>query len=98
MKSSMRKKSLALQKKQLDEDQELIDAVSKLIIAGITTKSSLVKSVWDETGVPQKKIRKILADRTGDKYILGDRWQVKVSAHNKYEYSLLEPKFSDEWN
>ena len=60
------KKSLALQKKQLDEDQELIDAVSKLIIAGITTKSSLVKCVWDETGVPQKKSAKFCKLKSGN--------------------------------
>lgn len=89
------KKALALQKKKLDEDQELIDAVHKMITTGITTKSSLIKSVWAETGIPQNRIRKILADRSGNNYMLGDRWQVKVGAHNKNEYTLLEPNFSD---
>ena len=66
-----------------------------MITTGITTKSSLIKSVWAETGIPQNRIRKILADRSGNNYMLGDRWQVKVGPHNKNEYTLLEPNFSD---
>jgi len=84
-------KTAAQEKKKLDEDQELINTVRKAISVGITSKSAIVKNVGDETGVPQNKIRKTLAARTGNAYDFGHRWSVITGAHNKSEYSLLDP-------
>ena len=84
-------KSDAEFKRKLDEDQGLIAAVGKSIKVGITSKAAIVKNVSEETGIPQSKIRKTLIDRTGSRYDLGARWTVSIGAHNKSEYSLLEP-------
>jgi hypothetical protein len=89
-------KTAAQDKKKLDEDQELINAVRKSISAGITSKSAIVKNVGDETGISQNKIRKTLAERTGNAYDFGDRWSVSTGAHNKSEYSVLNPFTSAE--
>ena len=67
-------------RKNLDEDQDLITAVGKLITVGITSKAAIVKNVNEETGIPQSKIRKNLIDRTGLRYDLGDRWTVNIGA------------------
>ena len=84
-------KSDAEFKRKLDEDQDLITAVGKSIKVGITSKAAIVKNVSEETGIPQSKIRKTLIDRTGSRYDFGDRWMVSIGAHNKSEYSLLDP-------
>ena len=73
-------KSDAEHNKKLDEDQDLITAVGKLITVGITSKAAIVKNVNEETGIPQSKIRKNLIDRTGLRYDLGDRWTVNIGA------------------
>ena len=79
--------------------QNLITAVGKSIKAGITSKAAIVKNVSEETGIAQRKIRESLINRTGEKYDLGHRWTVKIGAHNKSEYVMLDPfVLSDEIN
>lgn len=84
-------KSDAEFRRKLDEDQDLISAVVKSIKAGITSKAVIVKNVNEETGIAQRKIRECLINRTGEMYNLGHRWTVKIGAHNKSEYFILDP-------
>ena len=51
----------------------------------------IVKNVNEETGIAQRKIRECLINRTGEMYNLGHRWTVKIGAHNKSEYFILDP-------
>ena len=89
-------KSEAAFKRRLDYDQTLIIAVGKSIKAGITSKAAIVKNVSEETGIAQRKIRESLINRTGEMYDLGHRWTVKIGAHNKSEYVMLDPFVSAE--
>ena len=83
------KSSLAITKK-LEEDQEAILAICKAITSGVTSKSSIVKNVGDETGISHKTVRRLLAEREGTMYSLGHRWTVAVGKHNKSTYSVVD--------
>ena len=75
--------------RQLEEDDDIIDAVKKAINQAVTTKAAIVKFVADETGISHARVRKVLAERTGSMYSLGHRWSFEVGAHNKSTYAIL---------
>jgi len=75
--------------KQLDEDSELISAISDVIRKGVTAKTAIVKEVNGDTGIPQTRIRQVLTRRTGNVYSLGHRWNYSVGQHNKAEFLLI---------
>ena len=80
----------AINAQQLEADKEVISSVRNSIEAGITSKAAIIKFVNQETGITQRKISKVLDDRTGNIYQLGHRWSVETGAHNKNKYSLLK--------
>ena len=83
-------KQSKLNAQQLEADEEIISSVGNSIKAGITSKAAIIKFVNQETGITQRKISKVLGDRTGNIYRLGHRWSVETGAHNKNKYSLLK--------
>ena len=85
-------KQSKLNAQQLEADEEIISSVGNSIKAGITSKAAIIKFVNQETGITQRKISKVLDDRTGNIYQLGHRWSVETGAHNKNKYSLLNPE------
>ena len=80
----------AINAQQLEADKEVISSVRNSIEAGITSKAAIIKFVNQETGITQRKISKVLDDRTGNIYQLGHRWSVETGLHNKNKYSLLK--------
>ena len=85
-------------REKLELDQDAINAISKAIRAGITSKSSIVKNVNQETGLSHKDIRTVLDERTGSFYDAGHRWEVCVGRHNKSAYTILNPFSTVEGN
>ena len=75
----------------LDEDADLIAAVSDCLTAGINTKSAIVNRVHESTGYSVGKVRKFMAKRTGTFYELGHRWTVIKGANNAQFYQVLPP-------
>ena len=53
--------------------EHVIVAICKVITAGVTSKSAIVKNVGDETGISHKTVRRVLAEREGSVYSLGHR-------------------------
>ena len=85
-------------REKLELDQDAINAISKAIRAGITSKSSIVKNVHQETGLSHKNIRTVLDERTGSFYDAGHRWEVCFGRHNKSAYTILNPFSTVEGN
>ena len=83
-------KSLTETQEQLTEDAEIIDAVCALIREGINTKADLIKEAKAATTASTKQVRAVVERRTGDSYIMGDRWSVRTGAHNRHQYAVLE--------
>lgn len=83
-------KSFTETQEQLAEDSAVIDAVCSLIREGVGTKDRLVKKAKESTTASTRQIRDVLESRTGESYLLGDRWKVRKGAHNRHEYAVLE--------
>ena len=77
--------------RRLEDDEDVIASVKRAISQAVVSKSAIVKFVVDETGISHAKARKVLSDRTGTMYELGDRWSVKIGAHNKSTFKVLAP-------
>lgn len=77
------------EQKKLDDDAEIISAVCNAIEGGTTSKDKLVKAVKDTTGIGVRQVRKVLDERTGTFYAMGDRWTCSTGKHNKQTYAVL---------
>lgn len=86
---TMRKKAEASE--QLDQDDDVIQALTSSIRQGIVTKSELIQSAMADTAESRAKVKNGLERWTGDDYAKGHRWTYKAGDHNKFSYSLTTP-------
>lgn len=78
---------------ELEEDSTIIISVLELIEDGIVTKDKIVKGTHEQCGESTARIKKVLAQRTGDNYTRGHRWILNKEAHNRHVYSVLPTPF-----
>jgi archaellum biogenesis ATPase FlaH len=83
-------KSFAEAQEQLTRDEPIIIAVCSLIAEGVNTKDQLIKNAKARTQASTRQIKEVLDRRTGDSYMLGDRWTTQRGAHNRHQYAVLE--------
>lgn len=83
-------KSFTETQEQLVNDGPIINAVCSLIAEGINTKDQLIKNAKARTHATTRQIKEVLDRRTGDSYMLGDRWAATRGPHNRYIYAVLE--------
>jgi len=74
--------------KRLEQDDEIIQAITSSIRQGVVAKSELIKSSMADTAASKAKVKGVLERWTGDEYAEGHRWSYKAGNHNKYSYSL----------
>ena len=86
---TMRKKAEASE--QLDQDDDVIQALTSSIRQGIVTKSELIQSAMADTAESRAKVKGVLERWTGNDYAEGYRWTYKAGDHNKFSYSLTTP-------
>ena len=84
-------KRKAAQDKQLETDEELIDAIRECIGAGPLPKNEMVSTINKDSGFTHKQIRRVLRRYTGHSYVDGARWKEEKGDKNKSIFTLLHP-------
>jgi hypothetical protein len=84
------KKKTAIEK-QLELDDELIEALRECISAGPLPKSKMISQVNKDAGFSHRQIRQVLRRYTGHNYADGARWKEEKGNHNKSTFTLLHP-------
>ena len=77
--------------KQLEEDDEVIQALSTVINSTNLNKDRLIKSVNADYGFSHKNIRQVLKRYTGNNYCDGARWKEVRAQNNRVTYELTDP-------
>ena len=77
--------------KLLEQDEEIICAISSCISKGVVTKSELIKAAMAEADASKMRVKNVLERWTGDEYEKGHRWSYSAGDHNKFSYSLTTP-------
>ena len=77
--------------KQLEEDDEVIQALSTVINSTNFNKDKLIKSVNADYGFSHKNIRQVLKRYTGNNYCDGARWKDIRAQNNRVTYELVDP-------
>lgn len=84
-------KEKAERNKQLEQDEDVIQAITNNIRQGVVAKSELIKSAMSDTAASKAQVKGVLERWTGSDYAEGHRWTFKAGEHNKYSYSLATP-------
>jgi len=84
------KKKTAIEK-QLELDEELIDAIRDCINAGPLPKNEMISKINKDSGFTHKQIRQVLRRYTGYNYANGARWAEAKGDKNKSIFTLLHP-------
>lgn len=84
------KKKTAIEK-QLELDEELIDAIRDCINAGPLPKNEMISKINKDSGFTHKQIRQVLRRYTGYNYADGARWAEAKGDKNKSIFTLLHP-------
>jgi len=84
------KKKTAIEK-QLELDEELIDAIRDCINAGPLPKNEMISKINKDSGFTHKQIRQVLRRYTGYSYADGARWAEAKGDKNKSIFTLLHP-------
>jgi hypothetical protein len=84
-------KRKAAQDKQLETDEELIDAIRECIGAGPLPKNEMISTINKDSGFTHKQIRRVLRRYTGHSYVDGARWKEEKGDKNKSIFTLLHP-------
>jgi len=77
--------------KQLEDDDEVIHALSTVINSTNLNKVELIKSVNTDYGFSHKRIRQVLKRHTGNNYCDGARWKETRAQNNRVTYELVDP-------
>ena len=77
--------------KQLELDEELIDAIRDCINAGPLPKNEMISKINKDSGFTHKQIRQVLRRYTGYNYADGARWAEAKGDKNKSIFTLLHP-------
>jgi hypothetical protein len=84
------KKKTAIEK-QLELDEELIDAIRDCINASPLPKNEMISKINKDSGFTHKQIRQVLRRYTGYNYADGARWAEAKGDKNKSIFTLLHP-------
>jgi len=84
------KKKTAIEK-QLELDEELIDAIRDCINEGPLPKNEMISKINKDSDFTHKQIRQVLRRYTGYNYADGARWAEAKGDKNKSIFTLLHP-------
>lgn len=76
---------------RLEANREAIEVICECIRDGVTKKTELIETAYQNAGISKANTRKVLKAHTGTDYAKGHRWtENKGEKATKY-YSLIEP-------
>jgi hypothetical protein len=84
-------KKTAERNRLLEQNDEIIKAITSSIGQGVTAKNELINSAVAETATSKPKVKAVLERWTGSDYGDGHRWAYKAGDHNRFSYSLTTP-------
>lgn len=74
---------------RLDANREAIEAITQVINAGFTTKTTIIKQVVDQSALGRDTVRRVLNQHTGANIVEGHRWECVVGDKNTHTYRML---------
>ena len=72
----------------LERNRDAVEALKESIREGVTRKTELVKDAHERSGIPKARIKKALADHTGNKVDEAQFWHLRIEGKNAHIYQL----------
>lgn len=79
----------------LEKNHDLIHSILDSMKGGLSLKTEIIKDVVERSGASKPAIVRVLKRHTGNNYVWGHRWTLKIGEHNSHIYRphpLLMPK------